>query len=1473
MNSNTPFFNKNLAMRFEFPTINDSVQIPNVLKICKSSYNEFTQRFVPIHLRKKKGLEYLFNRYFGKNYLRYEFGTCPYNIEECIQHNYTYSIPVYVYLKHENHNIKRFYIGDIPLLTRNGSFIYRGIEKTVVNQLIRDSGMYINNIINPAVQSSLKIRGTKGKYIQLDLFKSGFLGRKLNAVIIKKNKEYRHSHQDMSIYLNNVYISFFDMVAALTFTPIYYKYSLYGWYHFFDWNVCKKYRLLDGNGLNTVNIFTKTNTCLNKDSLEKVLNVSIRILFNTNTIDKICKQKYILIDIHNIYGKSIFSVNEILRSNKKDTLYYLLSLVGTYLTEKTTTIYLIDSLRILDLLNKVKLVFIIPEEKGKYYNTIVLKQIDYKKKELSILLKENIPYHMHSSNLALNTTLPFNNLILSKTGIKKIQLRLGIRNRKSSLLIGSNMFTHIIRYLLQIGNGLISTEHLQEQDLFYKKLNATGEQLYSFLEDGIEQYRYKQDIRVSVINREVTSKIRYLRKIFQYLLTFFSRSSLCQYTEQVNPLSYITHGRKISIMGPGGLQNDNVGLEMRDVHISSYGRICPIETPEGMSVGVVTSLSIYSRINKNYQIETPYIRVKNGIVTGKIYYLSPIEEIRCYIALGSERTAKDGSFINTNNLYCKYNQKTVIVHSCIQIEYIELSPKQTVSLSSSMIPFLEHNDANRALMGSNMQRQAVPLVNVEIPIIGTCTETITPRDINTNLSNVFDNIPTSSLRNFIALVHNSYSATVDNIPNNIDSLIQCNLDKIKIYELSILKNTNQKTCVNYRSNGVINNNVIDNIKYFDGYSYSNNSVSLGNNILIAFTSMNGHTFEDSIVISERLLREGYLRSTHLDVYKTAEVFGSDFQEVIIRVPTLKTTFIVDRDGVSYLGRKVRNNDILISKEKRQLSGINKNKLVVSDKSIRYDNKIEGYVIQVNKFFSNTQENSLCMSTTPCTNLAYLLRTYSIHRKAIKVLIYMYVLRAAVHRINIRNNVRYILDCLDFGLYVPRQYLWLTSQHITYDYLTERNINKFNESQYLYECSRLYQKYCCLKQSVLRNDVLNIAKELRKNEFLFTINNLISKKYDRKQYSKHNVNISINNIKKKQVLFTIKKQDTYFDIIYLLEKILPFIVIYYLRFFEENKIQYIKKHNSIKNYTNYRKNYHLKMVQVTTITTHNIQVGDKLTGRYGNKGVISRIMAMEDMPYLKDGTSIDIVLSPLGVSSRMNIGQLFEAQLGIASIEVGNKIQNLLLSKKLLFYKNIRVLLSILYKNKKESLVIHNMDKKDILSVYKQVSYGLAINSPVFDSADSNDIDSLIRMNNLKKINKVSLVDGVTGALLDNMVTIGYLYIMKLNHLIDHKIHGRSTGPYNVLTQQASKGKSKHGGQRLGEMEVWSLQAYGAAYTLQEMLTFKSDSTVARTNFLQKFITGKSYRIDMPRTFRLLRDELRVLGMELSIVVSKYQNNT
>lgn len=1416
-----------------FPIIDEKIPTPSMLKISKDSFNSFFQRFESKKMRKYKGLEYVLKEYFEDAYLGYALGVSNSTPSDCILKNTTYAIPLFVYLKHEK-SIYRVFLLEVPLITKQGTFIVNGIENTIVNQLIRDSNIYSrkNDIFD--IQKSIVIRGIKGRAIQIDLFRNYFIGRKHPYKILKKKERLEQSHQNIFSTLNLSSLSFSDIASMLTIPLLIYKNTPSGLYLNYDWSSLNVERVIEENEesvLKKIGLGTKYGNNIDKAEYFKIINSSIKSAFITDITAEKYKD-YVFIDIYNKNGTSVFQNIDsgVVLEKFIEFVPYLGSIIDLKKNSHFNSI--IKSIR------KEHSLFFVFIKKSKIISSFyLLLQKLFRLKQNRLLKKQLTTKFDHSvSNI-------WPDISLTNMGRLRINALLGSKHKE--LFITSRDIPYIIRYLLQLNKNIVNNDNFREQDLHTRRFSAIGELLSTCLQETLSYTITRNKQKENILFEKVNN----CKRAFSLLFRFLYQSSLCQYTEQTNLLTYTTHPRKLSLMGPGGLKNDNVSLEMRDVHASSYGRVCPIETPEGKSVGVVTNLALFSRLNRDYQIETPFVFVDKGIVTEKIHFLSTMEERYHHVALFQAKKQKNGSLFSIDGILCRYQDQIIKVDSK-KINYIEASSFQLTSLPSGMIPFLEHNDANRALMGANMQRQAVPLENIESAIVCTGKEVS-----NSDLFSFIDKQKKQfCFRDKFSSIN--YQIMYPSVKNytQITGIVDYVAEQTRIINKDYLKITNQKTVLNYSLNTPLETNKNRNI-VLNGYHSNKEFIHLGHNLLVAFTSLNGHTYEDSIVVSERLLQSGFLKSTHAEIYKAVEQYESNGQELLVRTHKHAS---LDYDGVINTGSIVYKDNILISKERRQLVPMGKDKLVVSDKSIKYKNNAPGYVLQKVKFFEDSSNNFIYRTSN--TNYQSLM-TYTQKQCTYYYSFIFYLLQ---------NNTAKDKVILHTSSIATLLYTFSNKKLYWYLFLVSPcSINRpLKQWSYLFYII----SFCFFKRVFpIKKDLFNILRDFSNYYLSKSLNcYLLNKQKKHVAEEKH-----LLNTKKKDANINNTEQfflDRYLFLHYL-ELVHSWLLVtintqvrsfLYCTMDQQKSVLYRK---SIK-----QNRPSLKMAKVITITRHNLQVGDKLTGRYGNKGVISRILSIDNMPYLKDGTSVDVVLSPLGVSSRMNIGQLLETTIGFVNVHYGKQIQSLMLNKMILNTSNMRLYLQNLFPHEYQQIIIRKMSSEALNQLLYKISHGLVLNTPTFQSIKDSSIEVLSRKAALTYSKKLGLIDGYTGELLENNVTVGYMYVMKLNHLVDNKIHGRSTGPYNVVTQQASKGKSKNGGQRLGEMEVWALQSYGAAYTLQEMLTFKSDSTIARTHFLQQFIKGKLHRLDLPRTFRLLRDELRVLGIELSFIVRKHTKN-
>jgi DNA-directed RNA polymerase subunit beta len=846
---------------------------------------------------------------------------------------------------------------------------------------------------------------------------------------------------------------------------------------------------------------------------------------------------------------------------------------------------------------------------------------------------------------------------------------------------------------------------------------------------------------------------------------FFGSSQLSQFMDQTNPLSEVTHKRRLSALGPGGLTRERAGFEVRDVHPTHYGRICPIETPEGPNIGLINSLATYARVNQYGFIESPYRKVAHGRVSDEVIYLSAMEEGRYTVAQANAEIDARGRFAS-ELVQCRKGGEYILARP-ETIDFVDVSPKQIVSVAAALIPFLENDDANRALMGSNMQRQAVPLIQAESPLVGTGMEEVVARDsgvaIAARRTGVVDQV--DAMRIVVR-------ATEDVGPNR---------PAVDIYNLLKFQRSNQSTCITQKPLVKVGDQVQKGDIVADGPSTRDGELALGRNVLVAFMPWNGYNFEDSILLSERIVRDDVFTSIHIEEF---EVMARDTklgQEEISRdIPNVGEEALknLDEAGIVYIGAEVKAGDILVGKvtpkgespmtpEEKLLRAIFGEKAAdVRDTSLKVPPGVEGTVVEVRVFNRRGVDKDE--------------RALAIERDEIE--------RLAKDR----DDEKAILERSFYGQ------------------LQEMLLNQ-----------TVAGGLKGLKPGTRITD--KVLGEYTPGQW-----RQIAVKTDRRQGEIEALN--------KQFDESMKRLQDRFD----------------------SKVDKLQRGDELPPGV-------MKMVKVFVATKRKLQPGDKMAGRHGNKGVISRIMPLEDMPYLEDGTPVDIVLNPLGVPSRMNVGQILETHLGWAAAGLGRRIGEMVNGAREASVAQVRKTLREVYGEKSYKADIADLDDERVVELARNLSRGVPFASPVFDGAHEADIVGMLDMAGLDKSGQVTLVDGRTGEAFDRKVTVGYIYMLKLHHLVDDKIHARSIGPYSLVTQQPLGGKAQFGGQRFGEMEVWALEAYGAAYTLQEILTVKSDDVAGRTKVYEAIVRGDdTFEAGIPESFNVLVKELRSLGLNVEL---------
>ncbi|MGD9649870.1 MAG: DNA-directed RNA polymerase subunit beta, partial [Dongiaceae bacterium] len=960
---------------------------------------------------------------------------------------------------------------------------------------------------------------------------------------------------------------------------------------------------------------------------------------------------------------------------------------------------------------------------------------------------------------------------LSDVGRVKMNARLGLDEtddtvrvlRKDDILLTLKT----LQDLKHTGGESDDIDHLGN-----RRVRSVGELLENQFRVGL--LRMERAIRERMSSVEIDTIMPHdlinAKPVAAAVREFFGSSQLSQFMDQTNPLSEITHKRRLSALGPGGLTRERAGFEVRDVHPTHYGRICPIETPEGPNIGLINSLATYARINKYGFVESPYRRVENGKVTDEVIYLTAMQEGKYTVAQANSVLDEKGRFTQ-DLISCRKGQDFIMARPQ-DIDFMDVSPKQLVSVAAALIPFLENDDANRALMGSNMQRQAVPLLQAEAPLVGTGMEATVARD---------SGVVTIAKR----------SGIVDQVDGNrivirATESTKADAPGVDIYKLLKFQRSNQSTCITQRPLVKVGDAVKGGDIIADGPSTHLGELALGRNALVAFMPWNGYNFEDSILISERIVRDDVFTSIHIEEF---EVMARDTklgQEEITRdIPNVGEEALknLDEAGIVYIGAEVKAGDILVGKvtpkgespmtpEEKLLRAIFGEKASdVRDTSLRVPPGVGGTIVEVRVFSRRGVDKDQ--------------RAMAIERAEIERLAKDRDDERAILEGNFFARLRDLLlkETVAQG---PKETKIKKGMDITKDVLEEL-------PRHLW------------RQVVVEDDKTNDKIESLKTQFDESVR-LLQHRFD-------------------------------------------------------NKVDKLQRGDELPPGV-------MKMVKVFVAVKRKLQPGDKMAGRHGNKGVISRIVPVEDMPLLEDGTSVDIVLNPLGVPSRMNVGQILETHLGWASNGLGRQIGDLLVQYQHNQGKiaDLRKKLKDVYGDDVNKNTLTKMEDAEVIELASNLKQGVPIATPVFDGAHGADINAALEAAGLSTSGQVTLIDGRSGEKFDRKVTVGYIYMLKLHHLVDDKIHARSIGPYSLVTQQPLGGKAQFGGQRFGEMEVWALQAYGAAYTLQEMLTVKSDDVSGRTKVYEAIVRGDdNFEAGIPESFNVLVKELKSLGLNVDLI--------
>jgi DNA-directed RNA polymerase subunit beta len=1294
-------------------------------------------------------------------FVSYSLGDPKYDVEECHQRGMTFAAPLKVTVQlvlwevdqptgsRSIKNVKEqeVYFGEIPLMTTNGTFMVNGTERVIVSQLHRSPGVFFEHDKGKTHASgkllySARVIPYRGSWVDLEFDPRDILyvridrRRKFHATVLLRALGMT-TEDLLNYYYKSDTIVFDGRKPGLVFNPN----------HLLGAKVGADVRDPKGNDVIVKEGKKFTRPVLRQMEAAKIKQVPIAwedILGRVASHD--------IVDPHT--KEVLVECNQEITQDKLDLI-----------REKG--------------IHQIEVLFIDESSVGPFLrNTLLQDRIKSPQDAILEIYRRLRPGDPPTVESATNF---FNNLFfnpdrydLSKVGRLKLNHRLKLSVPLEQGTLRKEDILEVVRYLMELKNGNGSVDDIDH--LGNRRVRAVGELVENHFRVGLVRMEraIKEKMSLQDIETLMPQELINYKPVSAALKEFFGSSQLSQFMDQTNPLSEITHKRRLSALGPGGLTRERAGFEVRDVHPTHYGRVCPIETPEGPNIGLIASLTTYARVNDFGFIETPYREVENGRVTDRIRYLSALEEEDHVIAQANAPIDGRGNF--TADLVSSRKGGEFVMARPEEVNFMDVSPNQLVSVAASLIPFLENDDANRALMGSNMQRQAVPLLRTEAPFVGTGMEKTVARDSGVTIVARRDGVVESVDSTRIVIKADKTSGTRDT--------------GVDIYNLVKYQRSNQNTCINQRPIIVVGDQVRAGDVIADGPSTEMGELALGRNVVVALMPWGGYNFEDSILISERVVKEDIYTSIHIEEFECVSRDTKLGPEEITRdIPNVGDEALTDLDesGIIRIGAEVKPGDILVGKitpkgetqlspEEKLLRAIFGEKAgEVRDTSLRVPPGVEGTVINV-RIFSRKglgkDERSKAIEEDEVTRL----------------------------RKDQHDEIRILQDGA-----LRRLKRLLVGRRLAGRISDDSRKVLFNKGQELTEedLDQLPMPYW----SEIRVDNESVENELGR-----IIESTTSQ---------------VNLIK---------------------------------RVFED-KIDKLKGGDELPPGV-------IKMVKVFVAIKRKLQVGDKMAGRHGNKGVISRILPEEDMPYLEDGTPVDVVLNPLGVPSRMNVGQILEAHLGWAARSLGQQIDDLLRTHRQ-DGDTLRRRLKDYLSTKEANELIDGAKEAEVLKLAEKYRDGVRIASPVFDGAAEEEIFNLLKKAGLPATGQVTLYDGRTGEPFDGKVTVGVMYIMKLHHLVDDKIHARSTGPYSLVTQQPLGGKAQFGGQRLGEMEVWALEAYGAAYTLQEMLTVKSDDVVGRTRMYEAIVKGDNLlEPGLPESFNVMVKELQSLGLDVELVEEK-----
>lgn len=1387
--------------RFNFARAKETAPLPNLIDLQKTSYDDFLQKDVDPHKRKKQGLQEIFEDFFPVKdfagtaqleFSHYVLEEPKYDATEARVRGTTHAAPLRVTFRlvvwdvdsdSDSRSVRHIkeqnvYMGDIPLMTDKATFVINGVERVVVSQMHRSPGVFFDHDrgrthVSGKFLFSASVRPARGSWFDVE-----FDGKDLLYVRIDRKRKFLASTLLMALPTESKKDDYFTpegMSREEILTTFYEAYTYY----------------LDGKDGQLAMDFVPsmwrghklTKPLVDADSgkvlLEKgkkITKAVLKTLAKTKRVHTALEDlldRYLAQDCVNpktgeVYAEAGDTItDELYEKLVKDGVT---SISVLQIDHITTGSYLRDTLA------------------ADRHNSRQEALFDIYR----LLRPGDPPTFEAASDLFYGSFFDPDRYDLSPVGRMKTSARLKTEMSEDKCVLTREDLLSIIRVMLDLRDSKGSVDDIDS--LANRRVRAVGEMLAGQYQAGLLRLERSIKERMSNVEKDelMPQAVLNAKPLTAVLRDFFGSSQLSQFMDQTNPLSELTHKRRLSALGPGGLAKDRASIEVRDVHPTHYGRVCPVETPEGQSIGLINSMACYARVNRYGFMETPYARVQDGRVTDEVVYLSAIDEGNYYIAQGNA-PLDDKDLFTEDMVSCRKEGEYVLVKPS-EVDFIDISPKQILSVAASLIPFVENDDASRALMGANMQRQAVPLLLPQAPLVGTGLESVVARDSgSTVVAKQAGVVSYVDAARVVVVSDPKDMEAAQAKATKDDTTTPEAKDKtpsnVTIYPFLKFQKTNHGTCFNQRPLVAVGDRVEAGQIIADGPATDRGELALGHNVTVAFMLWHGYGFEDSIIVSERLVQDDAYTSVHIDEFEiSARDTKLGSEEITRDIPGVSEEQLrrLDESGIVYTGAEVKAGDILVGKvtpkgdnpmtsEEKLLRAIFGEKAVdMRDTSLKLPPGVRGTVIDVRVFSRRGLEKDE--------------RSVAIERQEVQKLTRERDLEKEILERGVATRIKTLLEG------------------------------------------------CKLKAALGK---LEKGAELTK-ELLAPMT----------FQSLEKVSVADTKVTTQLKDMVTQLKGRLSDVDQLFEK----------------RIERLCRGDDLPSGV-------LKTVRVFVAIKRKLQTGDKMAGRHGNKGVVSRILPVEDMPHLADGTPVDMVLNPLGVPSRMNVGQVLETHLGWAAKGLGKKVRRYLESlsqKETPDLKDMKAFLGDLYKkasdNKKVRKVIEDLSEEETLSWTMGLSKGLPMKAPVFEGAKATEINHALKDADLDTSGQVTLYDGRTGLPFDRKVTVGVMYMIKLHHLVDEKIHARSVGPYSLITQQPLGGKAQFGGQRLGEMEVWALQGYGAAHALREMLTIKSDDTEGRTSAYESIIRGDNrFQSGVPASFNVLVKELRALGLNVEFL--------